>query len=110
MARPYAFHTCGGRSGAGGETQARKTQGFMIKQGRGPTATDADRDKPRPSGVEQEADVAPRHAAAQSFIRGVIDCGEAGHYDADGKLPLRFKYAIIGTHPDGLPIIKRVRT
>ena len=82
----------------------------MIKPGRGPTATDSDQTQPRPSIVEQQTDVAPRDAATQSFIRGVIERGEAGHYDADGKLPLRYKYAITGTHPDGLPIIKRVRT
>jgi len=82
----------------------------MIKPGRGPTATDSDETKPSPSGVEQQTDAAPRDAATQSFIRGVIERGEAGHYDADGKLPLRYKYAIVGTHSDGLPIIKRVRT
>ena len=80
----------------------------MIKRGC-TTAADSDETKPSAAGAEQQTDVAPRDAATQSFIRGVVERGEAGHYDADGKLPVQFKYAIIGIHPDGLPIIKRVR-
>ena len=80
----------------------------MIKSGRGPTPTDSEQN-PRPSDVEPQAlGVGARDAATQSFIRGVVERGEAGHCEADGKLPLPYKYAIIGSHPDGLPIIKRV--
>jgi len=61
-------------------------------------------------GAEPPSDVAPRDAATQSFIRGILARGEAGHYDPDGKLPLAYKYAVIGTHADGLPILERVRT
>ncbi len=57
-----------------------------------------------------QADPAPRDAATQSFIRGIMERGEAGHCDPDGKLPLPYKYAITGMHADGLPILKRVRT
>jgi hypothetical protein len=63
-----------------------------------------------PAGPGREPETAPRDAATQSFIRGIVERGEAGHYDSDGKLPQPYKYAIIGIHPDGLPILKRVRT
>jgi hypothetical protein len=82
----------------------------MTKSVRGRTSTNTDRAESRASGAQQQTDVAPRDAATQSFIRSVIERGEAGHYDAVGKLPLPYKYAIVGTHPDGLPILKRVRT
>lgn len=82
----------------------------MAKSGGGDTPADANRNKAQPpDDAQQTPDAAPRDAATLSFIRGVIERGEAGHYDADGKLPLPYKYAIIGIHPDGLPIIKRVR-
>jgi hypothetical protein len=79
----------------------------MTKSVRGTTSTNRDGCASRP---EQQTDIAPRDAATQGFIRGVIERGEAAHYDADGKLPLQYKYAIVGIHPDGLPILKRVRT
>jgi hypothetical protein len=82
----------------------------MTRSDRGPTATDPDRVQSDAGGAEQQTDVAPRDASTQSFVRSVIERGEAGHYDADGKLPLPYKYAIVGNHPDGLPILKRVRT
>ena len=82
----------------------------MTKSTRGATPTQADGVEGPPGGAERETDVAPRDAATQSFIRGIVERGEAGHYDADGKLPQQYKYAVIGTHSDGLPILKRVRT
>jgi hypothetical protein len=82
----------------------------MTKSVRGTTSTSTDRADSHASRPEQQTDVAPRDAATQSFIRGVIERGEAAHYDADGKLPLPYKYAIVGIHSDGLPILKRVRT
>jgi hypothetical protein len=82
----------------------------MTKSVRGTTSTNTDRAESLPSGAEQQKDVAPRDAATQSFIRSVVARGEAGHYDADGKLPLPYKYAILGIHPDGLPVLKRIRT
>jgi hypothetical protein len=82
----------------------------MTKSVRGTTSTSTDRAESLASGAEEQTDVAPRDAATQSFIRGVIERGEAGHYDAEGNLPLPYKYAIVGTHPDRLPILKRIRT
>jgi len=82
----------------------------MTKSPRGAAPTNADGVEGPPGAPEREADVAPRDAATQSFIRGIVERGEAGHYDADGKLPQQYKYAVIGTHSDGLPILKRVRT
>ena len=82
----------------------------MTKSPRGAAPTKADGVEDPPGGTERETDVAPRDAATQSFIRGIVERGEAGPYDSDGKLPQQYKYAVIGTHPDGLPILKRVRT
>jgi hypothetical protein len=82
----------------------------MTKSVRDTTSTNKDGAESRASGAEQQRDVAPRDAATQSFICGVVERGEAGYCDAHGKLPLPYKYAILGIHPDGLPILKRVRT
>ena len=50
-----------------------------------------------------------REEAEQSFIRGVLQRGEAGYRAADGSLPQPFKFAIVGQHADGLPVLERVR-
>ena len=88
----------------------RSMQDAMTKSTRDTPPTKVDGIENPPGGAGREADAVPRDAATQSFIRGVVERGEAGHYDADGKLPQQYKYAVIGTHSDGLPILKRVRT
>lgn len=45
----------------------------------------------------------------ESFVKGLVDRGEAAKADADGKLPPGATHEIIGETATGLPIVIRRR-
>jgi hypothetical protein len=45
----------------------------------------------------------------QTFVRGLVERGEAAHPGKDGKLPPGATHEIVGQGPDGLPIVRRRR-
>jgi len=44
-----------------------------------------------------------------SFVKGLVDRGEAAKADADGKLPSGATHEIVGETETGLPIVVRRR-
>ena len=57
--------------------------------------------------AQSDADAEARAKAA--FERGILQRGEAAVADANGKLPPGVTHEIVGTDPDGRPILKRRR-
>ncbi len=45
----------------------------------------------------------------ESFVKGLVDRGEAAKTDADGKLPPGATHEIVGETETGLPIVVRRR-
>ena len=65
-----------------------------------------DSKKSEPAGLSPE-DRAKR--AAEAFIRGLIERGEAAKADEHGNLPPGATHEIVGESPSGLPIVVRRR-
>jgi hypothetical protein len=69
------------------------------------TASDMAIDKkPHPPGAIVASD-----AETESFVKGLVDRGEAAKADADGKLPPGATHEIVGETETGLPVVVRRR-
>lgn len=61
-------------------------------------------DKKHPPGAIVASD-----PATESFVKGLVDRGEAAKADASGKLPPGATHEIVGETETGLPIVVRRR-
>ena len=61
-------------------------------------------DKKHPPGAIVAAD-----PETESFVKGLVDRGEAAKADADGKLPPGATHEIVGETETGLPVVVRRR-
>jgi|tagenome__1003787_1003787.scaffolds.fasta_scaffold20768051_2 hypothetical protein len=67
-------------------------------------------DKPESAGQEQSNNlIIPNDPQSESFIRGLIERGEATRSDASGELPKGATHEIVGETSDGKPILRRRR-
>lgn len=53
--------------------------------------------------------IVPSDESSKAFVRALVERGEAVVPPPDGKLPPGATHVIIGTTPEGLAIVKRVR-
>ena len=62
----------------------------------------------RTPAVPPSSPVAPEEAT-QSFVKGLVERGEAAVPDGGGALPSGATHEIVGTEPDGTAIVRRRR-
>ena len=60
--------------------------------------------KPHPPGAVVATD-----PQTESFVKGLVERGEAARADADGKLPPGATHEIVGETETGLPVVVRRR-
>jgi len=53
--------------------------------------------------------IVPTDESSIAFVRALVERGEAVVPPPDGNIPPGATHVIIGTTPEGLPIVKRVR-
>jgi hypothetical protein len=49
--------------------------------------------------------IIPDTPEKESFVRGLVDRGEASRADKEGKLPSGVTHEVVGHAPSGLPIV-----
>ncbi len=65
--------------------------------------------KRREQGEAEKERAERERKAAESFVRGVLERGEAARTDKQGKLPPGATHEIVAEPPSGLPKIRRKR-
>ena len=57
----------------------------------------------------QEGDIVPSDPGTASFVKGLVERGEAARPGPDGSLPPGATHEIVGETEAGLPILRRRR-
>jgi hypothetical protein len=53
--------------------------------------------------------IIPDNPEAEAFVRGLVERGQAGRRDQAGQLQPGVTHEILGTVPNGLPIVREIR-